>query len=111
MPSRAIEQLIRLLDKEREALMHGDLQAVISLTDHKRQLADQLENEDTIELRALSLKLAQNGRLLAAARDGVADVATTLKRQHDARTKLSGYDRSGQATTITGVPSQTERRF
>jgi len=111
MPSRAIAQLIRLLDKERRALISGDLETVIGLTDEKRALADQLESADTVELQALSMKLAQNGRLLAAARDGVSDVATTLKKQREARTKLSGYDRTGKATTITGTPTKTERRF
>lgn len=111
MTKRAIEKLSRLLEIERSALIQGDLDKVMELIPEKEQLAQQFDGDNAVALKALSMKLSQNARLLAAARDGVSDVVTTLRRQRSARTTLSSYDQSGKPTQIVQSHSKTERRF
>ena len=111
MKQRPVDRLIRLLDEERAALIAGDLEKVVGMVGEKQKLADELETSRAVDLRFLSDRIDSNGRLLAAARDGVSDVVQTLKNHRQARTSLSSYDSSGKATTITGAPAKTERRY
>lgn len=111
MPKRAIAKLKRVLDLERRALLSGDLEALEALVPEKEALAVTFEGADTTELNALSFKLAQNERLLAAATRGVAEVITTLEKQRTARRVLSTYDQSGNPTQIGSTPRATERRY
>ncbi|MDA9207955.1 hypothetical protein N9O61_03625 [Octadecabacter sp.] len=111
MSRRAIDRLLRLLDLERSALLKGDLDTVAGLIGEKEELVTQFEETGSAELRALSFKLAQNGRLLEAAKSGVGDALTTVKKLRQARSSLSSYDRTGKATEIRQTPGSTDRRF
>ena len=111
MGRRAIDRLMRLLDLERSALIEGDLDTVIGLIPEKEELVTQFEGTGAVELKALSFKLTQNGRLLDAARSGVGDALTTMQKLKQARSSLSSYDRTGKATQITQTPGTTDRRF
>lgn len=111
MSKRALDRLMRLLDLERSALIKGDLDTVVGLIPEKEQLVTKFEETGTPELRALSFKLAQNGRLLEAARSGVGDALTMMQKLKQARSSLSSYDRSGKATEIRQTPGSTDRRF
>ena len=111
MGKRAVERLMRILDVERSALMQGDPDTVVSLIDEKENLVEQFGDVGSVELKALSFKLAQNGRLLDAARAGVNDAVSTMKKLNAARTSLSSYDRSGKATEIRPTSTSTDRRF
>ena len=111
MSKRAVVQLAHLLEVERAALLSGDLEAVGALTAEKEALTTGFEGSDAGELQALSMALHRNEALLAAARDGVSTVLTTLRQQRDARISLSSYDSSGKATKIGQPARGTERRF
>lgn len=102
---------MRILDAERKALIQGDLDSVVGFVSEKEGLVAEFEDADGAELKALSFKLAQNERLLNAARAGVKDAVSTVKKLHAARTSLSSYDRSGKATEIRPTPTSTDRRF
>jgi len=111
MPKRKISKLEQILERERIALLTGDLYALEALIPEKEELTLSLEDSDITELKALSFKLAQNELLFAAARSGVEVVIDTLKKQYSARTALSTYDKSGNANVIEASKIETERRY
>lgn len=111
MNKRTADRLSHLLRTERQALMAGDLEVVGSLIEEKSALAAELAGASGKELHDLAEALEQNGRLIAAAQEGVATVLNTLKQQRDARTSLSSYGPTGHAKQISPVSGGTERRF
>lgn len=111
MSKRAIERLLQILDLERSALIKGDLETVAGFIPEKEELVTRFEETAPAELRALSFKLGQNGRLLEAARSGVGEAMTTMQKLRQARLSLSSYDRTGKATEIRQTPGTTDKRF
>ena len=111
MGRRTIDRLLRLLDLERNALIQGDLDTIVGLIPEKEDLVTQFEQNEAADLKALSFKLAQNARLLNAARSGVSDAVSTMQKLEQARSSLSSYDRTGKATEIRQTPGTTDRRF
>lgn len=111
MSKRALDRLSQILEIERTALLAGDLGALEALGPEKEAIAATFDESDGRELQSISGALARNGALLAAARDGVTTVLSTLQNQRTARSTLSSYDSSGKATTISKTPHGTERRF
>ncbi|SMX40302.1 hypothetical protein [Octadecabacter ascidiaceicola] len=109
--TNAVDRLARLLEVERLALLNGDFDAVNGLVAEKEKLSSQFNDANARELRLLSVALAHNSSLFAAAREGVTTVVTTLRQQHAARTTLSSYDSSGKATQISQPERSTERRY
>jgi len=109
--SDAIRRLKTLLEDERQALLAGDLERVAALIGEKTVLTNRLEKAPLVELEAMSGLLSRNAALLLAARDGVTDVVTTLRKQTAARTTLSTYDSAGRPARISNTRSGTERRF
>jgi len=107
----AIRRLKSLLEDERQALLAGDLERVGALIEEKVALTDHLEKAPLAELKSMSGLLNRNAALLAAAKDGVGDVVTTLRKQKAARTTLSTYDSAGRPAQISNTRSGTERRF
>lgn len=111
MGNRAVEQLRRLLQEEREALLTGDLATVGAMVAEKESLTQKIEATNPLELKLLSEDLARNGALLAAAKMGVDRVIATLRDQRAARMSLSTYNSDGQPTKISQPVGKTERRF
>lgn len=111
MASRAVQKLKKLLDKERNALLKGDLAALETLLPEKERLALSFHDANAAELKALSFKLAQNARLFEAARKGVADIVQSVQEHKAARESLSTYDQTGSPTQIGSVTVVTERRY
>ena len=110
MSKSATTRLAAVLDAERTALLSGDLAALEALAEEKLALAEDLEATPR-QLAPLAETLKRNEALLDAARQGVGDVLAMLRKQRDARTRLSSYDSKGQATQIASGPAVTERRF
>ncbi len=106
-----MRRLGQVLEAERMALLEGDFGLVNELAEEKVALAHSFEETDAHDLESLSEALIRNGALLAAARDGVSMVLSTLKSQRKARESLSSYDSTGKATTISQPQHGTERRF
>lgn len=111
MTDRTVQRLSTLLDTEHKALLAGDLEKVGALAVEKDALAAEIGAVNTRELAAVANLLTRNSVLLAAARDGVTAVLTTLGKQRAARNTLSSYDCKGKATTIAQPDRGTERRF
>ncbi len=111
MTKYAIGRLARLLEVEREALLNGDFDTLGELVEEKETLATQFDDANAAELRLLSAALTRNSNLFAAAHEGVTTVVTALRQQRAARTTLSSYDSSGNATQISQPPRGTERRY
>jgi hypothetical protein len=109
--TKTVERLSRLLEIERTALLEGDFEKIGGLIEEKEALSTQFGNANAAELRLLSMALARNSTLFAAAHEGVANVVATLRQQRSARTTLSTYDSAGKATKISQTKSGTERRY
>lgn len=111
MSKTSIDRLKRLLETEKSLLLSGNLAGVADLTEEKEALTTSLENGGPSDLLPLAAQLQENGRLMAAAKTGVAQVLETLRQQRAARASLSTYDRHGTATHIGAVREGTSRRF
>ena len=111
MSKSVADRLARLLEEERTALLAGDLEQVGAMAAEKESLAHSFHDTNSAALSALANDLARNGALLAAAKDGVTTVLTTLNNQREARNTLSTYDSQGRAATISQASKGTERRF
>ncbi|MCW1950703.1 MAG: hypothetical protein KIH44_004975 [Octadecabacter sp.] len=109
--TKAVERLARLLEVERVALLNGDFDAIGGLVAEKEALSTQFDDANAPELKLLSIALARNSSLFAAAHEGVTAVVSTLRQQRAARTTLSSYDSSGKATQISQPERGTERRY
>lgn len=105
------ERLAHLLEVEKTALLTGDFDTINAIMPEKEALAAEFDSANAADLSALSSALIRNGTLLAAAKDGVSAVLTTLQNQRNARMSLSSYDSKGNATTIAQPERGTERRF
>lgn len=111
MRKTSVEKLAKLLDAERDALLAGDFESVAALIPEKEALAARFHDAKSADLKLLSATLMRNSVLLAAAKEGVASVVTTLNQQRAARAGLSSYDSAGRATQIGQTTGKTERRF
>lgn len=111
MSESTVERLNTLLNTERAALITGDLEAVAALSAEKDAITLTFEGGDVSQLQKLSGALMHNEALLSAAREGVQTALSTLRNQRAARTTLSGYDSTGNATVIERAQRSTERRF
>ncbi|MDQ2090548.1 flagellar biosynthesis protein FlgN [Marimonas arenosa] len=101
-----IEALDGLLDRERAALLEGDLDLLVGQLDEKKALIDTLNNHGDAggeSLAALQRKVLRNQALLDSALDGIRSVARRMSALHRIRRSLDTYDEAGRKTTIEGV--------
>ncbi len=92
-----------LLDREKAALLDGDLEMIARLYDRKLELIDtlsEMEREDIGRLQALNNKASRNQDLLDSALDGIRSVAQRLAQVRETRTSLQTYDSSGRKKSI-----------
>ena len=113
MTSEAVQHTIgaldALLDRERSALLEGDLEGLIGQFDEKKTLIDRLNGSGEVreaELKALQGKAARNQALLDSALQGIRSVADRMSTLHRIRQSLETYDETGQRRTIEGQPSR-----
>lgn len=109
MTSETTEQtmsaLDALLERERAALIQGDLDLLVGQFDEKKALIDRLNQTGATEAGALDqlqAKAARNQALLDSALQGIRSVATRMNTLHRIRQSLDTYDQSGQRQTIEG---------
>ncbi|MEL6959535.1 MAG: hypothetical protein AAGL89_11350 [Pseudomonadota bacterium] len=91
--------------------MRGQIDQLEQFAQKKSSLATKLEAAQPEDLRRLAIPLARNAALIKAAQDGVRQVLETLRKQRDARTSLSSYDKSGALRKIESAARQTDQRF
>ncbi|MDR9393266.1 MAG: flagellar biosynthesis protein FlgN [Roseovarius sp.] len=110
----AADRLDRLLDRERAALLEGDLTAIAGFADTKESLVAALGADPETargSLPALQRKMARNQSLLEAAAQGIRKVADRLSAVESVRTSLQTYDRTGRRTRFDGKRgSEVEKR-
>jgi len=101
-----------LLEKERTALIGGDLDVISRSLPEKERLIDALNTSGQREgLIGLQGKLMRNHALLDSAMDGIRSVANRLGALRRVRNSLDTYDESGRRTTIEGFrEKQVEKR-
>ncbi len=109
-----IDSLDDLLEREREALLTGDVDGVARLHDEKGRLVDALNKFDTqeaLDLRELDEKVRRNQLLLDTALDGIRSVARRLAAIRRVKQSLETYDESGRKSSVDmGVTRSVEKR-
>lgn len=109
-----IEELDDLLDREREALLSGDLEAIGRILAVKESLIDRVnacEQAGPAELDGVQGKLTRNQALLAGAMEGIRAVADRMADLRRIRQGLETYDSKGRKTRYpTQSGGTVERR-
>jgi flagellar biosynthesis/type III secretory pathway chaperone len=100
-----LEALADLLERERSALISGDLEGLARLADEKERLIGDAATMTASGLQSLKEKATRNEALLNSALEGIRSVAARLDALREARDTLNTYDRSGQRQSI-----DTQRR-
>ncbi len=114
-----IDELDQLLEKEREALLAGDLEQIGRLMELKEQLIDKINSLDAeakaaLDRSALSQmqdKMTRNQALLQGAMEGIRAVADRIAGLRRVREGLETYDQAGRKTQhTTGLKGHVEKR-
>ncbi len=94
-----IDDLDTLLDRERQALIDGDLEFLARILTHKQGLIDNINAMGTLERKHLAHvhdKVTRNQALLNSAMEGIRAVADRMADLRRVRHGLETYDRSGR---------------
>ncbi|WP_424985694.1 hypothetical protein [Microbulbifer sp. S227A] len=109
-----IESLDELLDREREALLSGQLEQLGQLMSIKEDLIDRINaiNPDTQPaLEKVHKKVTRNQALLNSALEGIRAVANRMAELRRVRSGFETYDRRGNRQTFgTRTSSNVEKR-
>lgn len=113
-PERVMHAAAALLDRERAALLRGDLGAVAALAREKEALLVRLvpgPGADPALLETLRTRAERNQTLLDAALHGIRLVSERLAAYRNVRRAMDTYDPQGRKATIPGdVAHRLERR-
>lgn len=113
-PDILIEAVEKILDRERLALIRGDLDRLHRLLPEKTSLIDRLNDLDQIEHSALQHvqdKLQRNQVLLNSAMEGIRAVAERMSALRQIRQGLDIYDPSGRKRRFAAdLPHTVEKR-
>ncbi|MFW8593746.1 flagellar biosynthesis protein FlgN [Cribrihabitans neustonicus] len=100
-PQQLIDELDVILDRERSALMDGNLGQLEELLARKENLITQLNAAHELEpdsLKQVQNKVSRNQQLLDSAMEGIRSVASRMAELRRIRKGLDVYDRSGRKT-------------
>ena len=107
----ARDALEDLLDRERSALLAGDIEGLARMGDEKERLLTALADAPPRALDAIRDKADRNRVLLNSALDGIRAVSLRLAALREVRETLDTYDRGGNRQQIRGLArSRIERR-
>jgi len=98
-----IDQLDELLDRERQALIDGDLDFLSRLLTRKESLIIDINTLDALErsqLGGVPDKVARNQVLLNSAMEGIQAVAKRMAELRRVRQGLETYDQKGRKTRL-----------
>lgn len=105
-----IDDLHRLLDKEREAFLTGDLSGAVALLEEKEETVAALNAsppEDPDTLATLREKMTRNQTLAATALEGLRAVSQRLAALHEVRVSLDTYGADGKRHRVSAQPDNT----
>ena len=109
-----IDDLDRLLDRERGALIEGELELLGQLMLEKESLIERINAIDSMaqaSLAGVHDKVTRNQVLLNSAMEGIRAVASRMADLRRVRRGLETYDRSGRKTRFgTERRSSVEKR-
>lgn len=98
-----IDELDSLLDRERQALIDGNLEQLARMLAQKQGLIENINAMDTLERDRLAHvhdKVTRNQDLLNSAMEGIRAVAERMADLRRVRHGLETYDQSGRKTRI-----------
>ena len=108
------ESLDALLDRERAALLDGDLGALADLLAEKEALMQRIAEDGgpvRQQIETLQGKALRNQALLDSALRGIRTVATRFATLRRIRKSLETYDEYGQKSVLPATPDpKVERR-
>jgi len=97
-----VDELDALLEKERAAILAGDLKGMGRISRNKEKLLNSYEliapNMESLEY--LRKKVTRNQTLLAAAIRGVRAVTTRLGALQNGQSKLNTYNKAGKRSVL-----------
>ncbi|WOI56204.1 hypothetical protein [Palleronia sp. LCG004] len=104
-------KLLKLLARERDLLVGGDLVAAAQLSPEKERLAEKLDfaRADKGALRQLHDAAERNERLIAAARDGISAARERLRQIRQGPT-VRTYSATGLKETIRPIQTSLQKR-
>lgn len=109
-----IDELDSLLDRERQALIDGDLELLGRMLAQKQSLIEEVNAMDALErghLAQVHDKVSRNQELLNSAMEGIRAVANRMADLRRVRHGLETYDRAGRKTRFeTQNTSSVEKR-
>ncbi len=108
-PKRLTDSLLDFLDKERRAILAGNLNEMKRIAAEKERLMERYKSAepDQKSLENLREKIARNQALLTAALKGIRAVTVKLSGLRDAQPQMKTYNRDGQRMIIGANPGQT----
>jgi flagellar biosynthesis/type III secretory pathway chaperone len=98
-----LESLDDLLDRERNALLQGDIECLERLTAQKSDLVDVLQSSGRpggADLEDLRRKATRNQKLMDSARQGIGAVSNRLAELRHLRAGLETYDSTGRKSRV-----------
>lgn len=109
-----IDELDTLLDRERQALIDGNLDMLGRMLTQKQNLIDNINALDTLErehLEHVHEKVSRNQELLNSAMEGIRAVANRMADLRRVRQGLETYDQAGRKTRLeTQTQPSVEKR-
>ncbi len=109
-----IDELDTLLDRERQALIEGDLELLGRMLTQKQGLIEKINEMETLErdrLEHVHDKVTRNQELLNSAIEGIRAVANRMADLRRVRQGLETYDQTGRKTRFeTQDMSSVEKR-
>lgn len=107
-------ELDDLLERERDALLAGDLEGLSRILREKEQVIDRLNQllpPTSLDLDVLKDKALRNQALLDTALEGIRAVADRVSALRRVRDTLETYDQTGRKTTFESMPKgRVEKR-
>lgn len=109
-----INSLDALLEKERQALLKGDLDAISTILHEKEAILDQfgaIDEPRTETLAPLREKVSRNQALLESALKGIREVAERMNALRRTQRSLETYDSAGRKSVVVTRPeNRVEKR-
>lgn len=113
-PQTFIDELDRILDEERVALLDGDLKKMEKILARKEEAIEQLNAISGLEQKTLKhvhTKVVRNQDLLESAMEGIRSVALRMAELRRVRKGLDVYDSTGRKTRYgTRLDKKLEKR-
>ncbi|WP_424943776.1 flagellar biosynthesis protein FlgN [Aliiroseovarius crassostreae] len=106
------DALDALLDKEREILLSGQIEALPRLAPQKEKLLNQLPSAKATsqQVEALRRKADRNQELLVAVSKGIRAVSRRLEALRSQKTQLRTYDAGGHSKNLAKRATTFEKR-